>query len=183
MRFSSSLDEAWCRLAATGPHLTRVGQWTGFLAPLARVLVGHFGVKLGQPDIEGALQARGLFLALGRGEVAQMRQLIFQLEHQAIAFEEIFVAIHRATPRANSKDQNYRLTFDSRTTECARFAELHRFRRLLRFFEAGMSPRCAMAFWAARAARAAAPTPRSISRTGSATTRVRSTSTGNARAN
>src|SRR5579864_6551902 len=180
MRFSSS----WTRVGANRRqpirHLTRVGQWAGFLAPLARVLVGHFGVKLGQPDVEGALQAGGLFLAFGRGQVAQTPQVIFQLEHQAITFEEIFVAIHRMTPRANSKDQNYRLTFDSRTTECARSAELHRFHRLLQLFKAGTSPRCAMAFWAARAASAAALTPRSISRIGSPTTHARSTSTGSA---
>src|SRR5258708_36242106 len=112
MRFSSSWSRVGANRRQPVRHLTRVGQWAGFLAPLARVLVGHFGVKLGQPDVEGALQAGGLFLAFGLGPVAQTPQVVFQLEHQAIKFEGIFVAITRMTPGANSKDQNYWLNID-----------------------------------------------------------------------
>src|SRR5262249_17478476 len=98
-------------------RLTRVGQRAGSLAPLARILVRDLAVKLSQPDVESALQARRLLLALGRGQVPQPPQVLFQLEHQAISFEEIFIAIHRAPSSANSKDQNYRLTSECRTTE------------------------------------------------------------------
>src|SRR5512146_2092465 len=134
----------------------RVGQRAGFLAPLARVLVGDLGVKLGQPDVEGALQACGFLPAFGRGQIPQVREVILQLVHQAITFQKIFVAIHRATPKANSKDQNYRLTFrcrttesECRTTECEPFAELHRFPRPLRFCKAVTSQRFVTAFSAA----------------------------------
>src|SRR5579863_5877614 len=116
MLFSASLFQTSMLRRLVPRGSAGVGQGSGFLAPLARELLGHLGVKLSQPDVEGALEARGLFLALGRRQVAQPREVVFELEHQAIAFEEIFVAIHRRL-RNNSKDYDYRLTFRCPTTD------------------------------------------------------------------
>jgi hypothetical protein len=154
--------------------LTRVGQWAGFVAPLARGFVDGPGVDFRRPYVESILRTRGALRSPGQAQIPQVRETVLRVVHQAVAFQEISVAIHRATPKANSKDQNYRLTFrcrttenqdrttetDCRTTECERFVELFRFRQLLRFYKAGTRRRFVTVSWAAKAAAAATLTPR-----------------------
>jgi hypothetical protein len=93
----------------------RVGQGPRLLA-LAGELVGHFGVHLTKPAVEFSLQAPDFALLLLVGQTRQRAEVVLELLHQPVAFDQITVAVHIGSRGPNSKTFHYRLLCRDRTT-------------------------------------------------------------------
>src|SRR5208282_1883420 len=97
-------------------RLPRVSDRPRLFLALARKFVGDFCVQLGKLDVELRLDAPGFGLALGSRDRCEPRQFVAEPLHQAISRHQIFITVHRRSKTSNSKDQNYRLSCDYRTT-------------------------------------------------------------------